>query len=144
MKTHTKSAVAATFALVLAITARGDAQTVGDSATAGQAERGATADSGAKVYRQICQGCHMPDGKGASGAATFPALAANPRLQFPAYPVTMVVRGRGGMPSFAEMLTAEQIAGVVTYVRTSFGNNYPKPVTADEVRQLSKGVETGH
>lgn len=140
MHIRSKPALLAASVLALALTGPGDAQTVGDSATAGQVQRPATAGSGAQVYRQICQGCHMPDAKGGSGAATFPALAANPRLQFPAYPVTMVVRGRGGMPSFAEMLTPDQIAEVVTYVRTNFGNDYKKPVTAEEVRQLSKGV----
>ena len=132
---HTAAAAAA-LALLPAMAAF--AQTVGDSATAGQMQRPATADSGAKVYRQICQACNMADGEGGSGAATFPALAKNPRLQFPAYPITLVVRGKGGMPSFADLLTPEQIAGVVGYVRTHFGKSYAQPVTAEQVRQLSK------
>jgi mono/diheme cytochrome c family protein len=124
--------------LTLLFAATGSAQTVGDSATAGQVQRPATAQNGAQVYRQICQACHMPQGEGGAGAARFPALAANARLQYPAYPITMVVRGRGGMPSFADVLTPDQIAGVVGYVRTHFGNNYAEPVTAEQVRQLTK------
>jgi len=124
--------------LAALLTASAPAQTVGDSATAGQVQRSATAESGAEVYRQICQACHMATGEGGSGAATFPALSKNPRLQFPAYPVTMIVHGKGGMPSFADVLTPEQIAGVVGYVRTHFGNSYAQPVTADQVRDLMK------
>lgn len=134
-------ALGGTLAILLATS--GSAQTVGDSATAGQAQARATADSGAQVYRQICQACHMPQGEGGSGAAKFPALAKNPRLQFPAYPVTLVVRGKGGMPSFDDVLTPQQIAGVVGYIRTNFGNNYPQPVTEEQVRQVMKGRSGG-
>lgn len=117
--------------------------TQGDAPTAGADHGRSAADSGAEVYRQVCQGCHMADGKGGSGAATFPALAGNPKLQYPAYPVTMVLRGRGGMPGFAEMLKPEQVAAVVTYVRTHFGNAYAAPVTADQVEQLAGQAEGG-
>lgn len=134
-------AIGGTLAILLATS--GSAQTVGDSATAGQAQARATADSGAQVYRQICQACHMPQGEGGSGAAKFPALAKNPRLQFPAYPVTLVLHGKGGMPSFDDVLTPQQIAGVVGYIRTNFGNNYPQPVTEEQVRQVMKGRSGG-
>ena len=115
--------------------------TQGDAPMAGAERQHSTADSGAEIYVRVCQGCHMPDGKGASGAATFPSLAANPRLQYPAYPVTMVLRGRGGMPPLAEVLKPEQVAQVVTYVRTHFGNAYPVPVTAEQVKQLAGPAE---
>ena len=32
------------------------------------------------LYANVCQACHMADAKGAVGAGTIPALAANPRL----------------------------------------------------------------
>ena len=89
--------------------------------------------TGEQVYQQVCQACHMADGKGGSGAATIPALAGNPRLAAPAYPITMVLKGRGAMPWFNDVLSPAQIAGVVTYVRTNFGNSYPKPVTEADV-----------
>ncbi len=41
------------------------------------------------------------------------------------------------MPRLTDLLDADQIAGVVTYVRTHFGNNYPQPVTAAEVTKLT-------
>ncbi len=63
-------------------------------------------------------------------------MAANPRLSAAAYPVTLVVKGRGAMPSFTDLLSPAQIAGVVGYVRTNFGNAYPKPVTEADVKQI--------
>ena len=98
----------------------------------------AQAVSGEQVYTQVCQACHMADAKGGTGAATIPALASNPRLAAAAYPITMVVKGRGAMQGFAGLLAPEQIANVVGYVRTHFGNTYPKPVTAADVVQLEE------
>jgi mono/diheme cytochrome c family protein len=90
--------------------------------------------SGEQVYRQICQACHMANGMGGAGAATIPALANNPRLQVAQYPIDMVVHGRGAMPSFTDTLSPAQVAAVVAYVRTSFGNHYAAPVTEAEVK----------
>lgn len=92
--------------------------------------------SGKEVYRQICQACHMADAKGGTGAGTIPALAGNAKLGVAAYPITVVVRGKGGMPPFAGTLNPAEVAAVVTYVRTNFGNNFAKPVTEDEVKRL--------
>jgi mono/diheme cytochrome c family protein len=92
--------------------------------------------SGQQVYQQICQACHMADGKGGAGAGVIPALAANPKLNVAAYPITVVVRGKGGMPPFSTILDPAQVAAVVGYVRTHFGNAYAKPVTAEEVSRL--------
>ena len=93
--------------------------------------------TGQQVYQMVCQTCHMADGKGAVGAGSFPSLASNPKMKMAAYPIVMVTKGRGGMPWFSDMLTPEQTAAVITYVRTNFGNAYPEPVTADDVKRLS-------
>ena len=93
--------------------------------------------TGEQVFQQICSACHMADAKGATGAATIPALANNPRLTDASYPITMVLYGRGAMPWFSEMLTPVQIADVVAYVRTHFGNNYPEPVTEADVTRIA-------
>jgi mono/diheme cytochrome c family protein len=92
------------------------------------------ARDGESVYQAMCQGCHMPDGRGAAGAAGYPALAGNPRLAAAAYPLSMVVRGRRAMPALGAFLDDEQVAAVVTFVRTRFGNDYGEPVTAAEAR----------
>lgn len=90
--------------------------------------------AGKQVYEEICQACHMPDARGGSGAgAVIPALADNPRLADKAYPAMVVVKGRGGMPWFTDMLTDDQLAAVLTYVRSHF-NAYADPVTAADIR----------
>jgi mono/diheme cytochrome c family protein len=92
--------------------------------------------TGEQVYTQVCQACHMANAKGGQGAAAIPALAGNPRLAVAAYPISMVVNGRGAMPGFTDMLNPAQIANVVGYVRTHFGNAYAKPVTPQEVVRI--------
>jgi mono/diheme cytochrome c family protein len=94
--------------------------------------------TGEQVYQQVCQACHMADAKGGTGAGMIPALAKNPKLAEPGYPIGMVLQGRGAMPSLTDLLSPAQIAGVVTYVRTHFGNNYKKPVTEADVKLMSQ------
>jgi mono/diheme cytochrome c family protein len=91
---------------------------------------------GEGLYRGICQACHMSKGEGASGAGHYPALADNPRLESAVYPVYTVLHGRDGMPGFAHYLSDEQVAAVVNYTRTHFGNAYQDRVSADDVRKL--------
>ena len=71
-----------------------------------------------------------------TGAATIPALAKNPKLAEPGYPIGMILRGRGAMPPLTDLLGPAQIAAVVTYVRTHFGNSYKKPVTEADVKLM--------
>jgi mono/diheme cytochrome c family protein len=94
--------------------------------------------TGEEVYKMVCESCHMPGGAGAQGAARFPALASNPRLATPAYAISVIEKGKGGMPWFSDMLTPEQVAAVTNYLRTHFGNNYPQPVTVEDVRAFAK------
>jgi mono/diheme cytochrome c family protein len=90
--------------------------------------------SGEELFVNVCQGCHMPGGVGATGAGTYPALASNKNLEASGYPIELVVNGRRGMPSFGKTMSDDQIAAVVNYVRTHFGNNYPDMITAGDVR----------
>ncbi|OYX32277.1 MAG: hypothetical protein B7Y99_08950 [Caulobacterales bacterium 32-69-10] len=93
----------------------------GDNPGAGAGIVAPVAKTGEEVYKYICQACHMADAKGGVGAGTIPALAANPKLAAPGYPIIMVLNGRGAMPAFRDALTPEQISGVVGYIRTHFG-----------------------
>lgn len=93
--------------------------------------------SGEQVYRQVCQSCHMADGRGGTGAATIPSLANNSRLKYAAYPLTIVAKGKGAMPWHTDLLKPAQIAAVVGYVRTHFGNDYKEPVTEAEAAKLA-------
>ena len=97
------------------------------------------ADEGRQVYEQICQACHMADARGGGGAgAGIPARANNPKLADKDYPITLLLKGRGGMPWFTDMLTPQQMAAVATYVRSHF-NNYPDPVTVEDVKRVGAG-----
>jgi mono/diheme cytochrome c family protein len=89
--------------------------------------------TGEQVYQAVCQACHMADARGATGAATIPALARDPALASSEYLLTMIANGRGAMPSLTDTLDPAQIAAVSTYIRTHFGNHYPKPVTVADV-----------
>jgi mono/diheme cytochrome c family protein len=93
-------------------------------------------NSGEQLFANICQGCHMSDGKGATGAATYPSLAGNGNLEAGGYPVTVVVNGLRGMPPFGALLSDDQVAAVVNYVRTHFGNRYSDAVTSEHVRAV--------
>ena len=76
-------------------------------------ERDYTATDGETLYKTLCAGCHMPDGKGATGAGTYPALAGNANVEFASYPIHMVVNGQKAMPAFGPMLNNEQVVAVV-------------------------------
>jgi enamine deaminase RidA (YjgF/YER057c/UK114 family)/cytochrome c5 len=91
---------------------------------------------GEAIYRQVCQGCHMAEAKGAEGAGRYPALAGNPRLAANTYPVQVVLEGRHGMPAFGPLLDDTQVAGVVNYVRTHFGNTFSDAVTSEDVKKM--------
>jgi len=93
-----------------------------------------TEHSGAELYANVCQACHMPDGKGATGAATYPALAGDGNLVAGGYAVHVVVHGLRGMPPLGNLMTDEQVAAVVNYVRTHFGNSYGDTVSTDDVK----------
>jgi mono/diheme cytochrome c family protein len=102
---------------------------------------------GPEIYSHICQGCHMPGGAGAVGAGAYPKLAGDPALVSWQYVALTVLNGKNGMPPFglpadqvmetrAAHLSDAQIADVVNYVRTSFGNRYKDKATPAQVAAL--------
>jgi mono/diheme cytochrome c family protein len=80
----------------------------------------------------------MSDGKGAAGAGTYPSLAGDRNLEARGYPVQVVVNGQRGMPPFGSMMSDDQVAAVVNYLRTHFDNGYRDEVTADEVKAVRR------
>ena len=98
--------------------------------------------SGAQVYQHVCQGCHMQNGKGATGAATIPGFAGNSKLASSGYPVYVVLNGLGAMPWFNGALSDAQVAGVVNYIRTHFSNSYTDPVSPADVAAVRGPVPT--
>jgi mono/diheme cytochrome c family protein len=77
---------------------------------------------GEEIYRQNCATCHGFEGEGAQGF--FPALRNNALVNGPyALLVIVPMYGRGAMPSYSSLLTDEEIALVLTYIRSAWGND---------------------
>ncbi|HYE57216.1 MAG TPA: cytochrome c [Rhodothermales bacterium] len=105
---------------------------------------------GAQVYRSTCQTCHGPEGKGAPGA--FPPLTGNRVKGNPAPLVRIVLHGLRGplvvngqrydgvMTPHGAILSDDQIAAVLTYVRSHFGNDAPavSPDTVAAIRATTQ------
>jgi mono/diheme cytochrome c family protein len=105
-----------------------------DAATTSSGSGGVDASTGKAVYEHVCQGCHQAHAQGAMGAgAGFPALAHNKKLEIVGYPISMVENGHGGMPWFNGVLSDAQVAAVINYVRSHFGNDYKDTITAADV-----------
>ena len=116
-----------------------------DSATATSLIEGGGA-TGAALYASYCMSCHLQTG--ASVPPFMPPLAGNPTVldKDPSSLINivlngaapLVVKGRPDayrMPQFREQLNAQQVADVVTFIRSGWGNHAP-PVTAQEVTDL--------
>lgn len=92
-----------------------------------------TEETGQALYANVCAACHMDQGQGAVGAGKYPALAKNENLEAAGYPIYVILHGLKGMPPVGQMMSDDQIAAVVNYVRTNFGNNYEDKVSAEDV-----------
>lgn len=88
---------------------------------------------GRDVYVSQCASCHAGDGRGMP--PQYPPLAGNQSIQMASAvnPIRMVLNGgyppgtQGnpmpyGMPPFAQSLSDDEVAAVVTYIRSSWGN----------------------
>ncbi|MGJ7915906.1 c-type cytochrome [Massilia sp. LXY-6] len=110
-----------------------------------QAQAGASQPADGKtLFAKNCAACHQATGKGIPGA--FPALAGNAFVQGTSADVsTVLLKGRGGMPDFSGSLDDAEIAQVLSYVRSSWGNG-AAPLSADEVaaQRASLGVAPAH
>lgn len=111
-------------------------------AVPGQAKP-AAAHPGEVIYREVCQACHMANARGAEGAGRIASLAGNENLAYPEYPIGVVTGGKGAMPWFRGNLTDQQIADVIGYVRTHFGNRYKAPVTLAQVEEFGVKAPSG-
>ncbi len=107
-----------------------------------------TTAAGKKIFEMNCAGCHGAKGTGMPGV--FPSLAANPYvsgdpkrvIHTVKYGLTgpIDVKGvkyNGVMPPWDGTLTDRQIADVITYVRTTWGNK-GSTVAAADVKSVAK------
>ena len=89
---------------------------------------------GQTVYATHCASCHAEDGRGMP--PQYPPLAGNPSIQMQSAvnPIRMVLNGgfppgtEGnpqpyGMPPFAQRLSDDEVAAVVTYIRSRLGQS---------------------
>lgn len=83
---------------------------------------------GNAVYAQNCAVCHGARGEGGGGGP--PLDGAD--LSDDRSTIRQVLRGSGHMPAFGSTLDDFEIAAVVTYVRSSWGNDFA-PVAEEEV-----------
>ena len=93
---------------------------------------------GAALWAGVCAACHQPDARGAAGAAAYPSLAGNADLASADFVESLMLQGLRGMPPLGLMMSDAQVADVVGYVRTHFGNSYGDPVTEADVAAARK------
>ncbi|WP_143749479.1 c-type cytochrome, partial [Caballeronia arvi] len=111
---------------------------------------GAMERPGTGIFLSFCAKCHGPDGMGKPNK--YPRLAGNPTVLAPDVTslVRLVVEGGGAprtergpqpekMPAFGPKLTSEEIAHVLTFVRSMWGNE-AAPVTSRDVASLRDGI----
>ena len=109
------------------------------SALAGQA--GAQAIDGKAVFAANCAACHQAGGTGIPGA--FPALKGNKFVAGDGnLVIATVLKGRGGMPTFAESIDDANLAAVISYVRGAWGNT-SGAVTAEQVAAVRNASKAG-
>ena len=70
------------------------------------------------------------------GPARIPRSRATRILEAGRHALDVVVNGKRAMPPFKVMMNDDQVAAVVNYVRTHFGNNYRDAVTAEDVKAV--------
>ncbi len=129
------AASASILASTLLVAAFGDEQAAPPSAEGTLSPGRVFAErTGESLYANVCGGCHMADGRGAVGAGAYPSLANNGKLAAAGYPILVVVQGLRGMPAVGRRMSDEQVAVVVNYVRTHFGNGYGDAVSAADVK----------
>lgn len=118
---------------------------------AASADPTAQAAAGKTVFDTQCAACHQADGTGIPGA--FPPLAKNEVIAAddPTFITRVVLFGltgkitvngqdyNGAMPAWSAPLTDEQIADVLTYIRSSFGNDASAVDAAAVAAQRAKG-----
>jgi mono/diheme cytochrome c family protein len=101
---------------------------------------------GKTVYDQHCASCHGKNGEGMP--PNYPPLAQNQSIQMESAvnPIRMVLNGGYppgtadnprpyGMPPFAQNLSDNEVAAIVTYIRVSWGN-HGAPVSAADANKL--------
>jgi mono/diheme cytochrome c family protein len=101
-------------------------------------------EAGRDVYKNICQACHQTDGRGQEKIA--PTLIGSVlALAAPEIPARILLNGKEGpiglMPPVGSVLSDDQIAAVLTYVRREWGQSGTavEPEAVKTIRTLTAG-----
>ena len=110
---------------------------------ASAAEKAWTADEliakGETVYTNNCASCHMADGAGMPG--TFPAITGSAIVNGDINAqLDLMMKGKGMMPAFGQMLNAVDFAAVSTFVRNGLGNEVGDSIQPSEIKKLQSTV----
>jgi mono/diheme cytochrome c family protein len=102
-------------------------QYLGAAASAAKDEQQLFA-AGKEIYGTLCAVCHQADGRGRDKVA--PPLVGSPfALGPPAVVIRIMLHGKRGptnvMPALGPLITDDQIAAVLTYVRREWGQTAP-------------------
>jgi mono/diheme cytochrome c family protein len=131
-------------AVALVVLAALGAPALADSVTANTAAMSRGWDfseqGGADLFRNVCAACHQADARGAVGAGAYPSLVADKNLESADFIVSVLLAGRKGMPPLGNMMSDSQVADVINYVRTHFGNSYANAVSAADVSAARAGT----
>lgn len=85
---------------------------------------------GGTLFQGKCAACHQAQGQGIDGA--FPALSNNKLVQGDTMALAgVVLRGRGGMPSFQASLNDVEVASILTFIRSHWGNQADSVASAE-------------
>jgi mono/diheme cytochrome c family protein len=129
------------------------------NATAWQYDNGATesllilnfSETGSQDYYEYCSNCHGTNGQGYYPYQ--PSLAGNPVVMDadPSSLINLTLNGSlrviaeqgpdvNDMPYFRQLLSDQEIADVITYIRSSWGHN-AAPVTAAQVSEIRQATD---
>ena len=100
----------------------------------------AQVEAGAAVFEANCSGCHGAEGEGSSAGRPLIGVAEeNDRARH----ITTVTEGRTVMPAFGEVLSAEAIDSVVSFVRLTFVAQEEEAAEEEPAEELADtGVES--
>ena len=90
--------------------------------------------NGERLFLENCAECHQEDGEGIPNI--YPSLADSELVLGSGADVALVlIIGRGEMPSFNGVFSDEEMAYVVNYIRSVFGN-INKPISTQTINLL--------
>jgi mono/diheme cytochrome c family protein len=95
---------------------------------------------GEYLYGTTCANCHQLSGQ---GNTAYPSLVNNEIViaEDPTSALLTILQGRGHMPSFAGLLSDQEIAAILSHERNAWSNS-ASLVTAEQVAQV-RGMAAG-